>query len=78
MFRPVIPRKTCERLLSKLREGGLHVIEVGELDYARSEGGHGPKWVNAILTRALATDAELESVRRFVLELVATPRHVEL
>ena len=49
------PTKTCERLLSKLREGGLHVVEVGELEgYARSEGGHGPKWVNAVLTRALA------------------------
>lgn len=65
--------KACERLLAKLRAGGLHVVEVGELEgYVRSEGGHGPKWVNAVLTRPLATDPELESARKFVLELAVT------
>lgn len=71
------PTKTCERLLLTLREGGLHIVEVGELEgYVRSEGGHGPKWVNAVLTRALATDAELEPARKFVLELVTTSRQI--
>jgi energy-coupling factor transporter ATP-binding protein EcfA2 len=71
------PTRTCDRMLSTLRAGGLHVVEVGELEgYVRSEGGHGPKWVNAVLTRALATDTELEPARRFVLELVATPHQV--
>ena len=64
------PSKACERLLSKLRAGGLHVVEVGELEgYVRTEGGHGPKWVNAVLTRELALDPELETARKFVLEL---------
>ena len=35
----------------------------------RTEGGHGPKWVNAVLARDLATDPELEIARKFVLEL---------
>ena len=69
--------RACERLLSKLQDGGLHVVEVGELEgYVRSEGGHGPKWVNAVLTRPLATDTELEPARKFVLGLVATPKQV--
>lgn len=66
------PSKACERLLSKLRAGGLYVVEVGELEgYVRTEGGHGPKWVNAVLTRELATDPELEAARTFVLALAA-------
>jgi hypothetical protein len=64
--------KACERLLLKLRAGGLHVVEVGELEgYVRTEGGHGPKWVNAVLTRDLAVDSELEAARKFVLALAA-------
>ncbi|MBD5800919.1 hypothetical protein AZOA_03210 [Azoarcus sp. Aa7] len=66
------PSKACERLLSNLRAGGLHVVEVGELEgYVRTEGGHGPKWVNAVLTRELATDPELEAARKFVQALAA-------
>lgn len=64
------PSKACERLLGKLRAGGLFVVEVGELEgYARTEAGHGPKWVNAVLTRELATDPELEAARKFVQNL---------
>lgn len=64
------PSKACERLLSKLRAGGLYVVEVGELEgYVRTEGGHGPKWVNAVLTRDLATDSELEVARKFIRDL---------
>lgn len=64
------PSKACERLLEKLRTGGLFVVEVGELEgYARTEGGHGPKWVNAVLTRDLAIDSELEAARKFVRDL---------
>ena len=64
------PSKACERLLTKLRISGLYVVEVGELEgYARTEGGHGPKWVNAVLTRDLATDSELETARKFVRDL---------
>jgi AAA domain, putative AbiEii toxin, Type IV TA system len=63
--------KACDRLLKNLLAGGLYVVEVGELEgYVRSEGGHGPKWVNAVLSRALATDTELEPARAFVLGLL--------
>lgn len=67
------PSKSCERLLARLRTGGLFVVEVGELEgYARTEGGHGPKWVNAVLARDLATDPELETARKFVRDLAST------
>jgi hypothetical protein len=67
---PGDPTKACERLLTTLRASGLHVVEVGELEgYARSEGGHGPKWVNAVLAKPLATDPELEAARSFVTNL---------
>jgi len=63
--------RACERLLAALRAGGLYVVEVGELEgFARTESGHGPKWVNAVLTRSLATDRELEPARQFVLGLM--------
>ncbi len=72
------PTKACERLLLNLGNGGLHVVEVGELEgYVRTESGHDPKWVNAVLIRPLATDDELEPARRFVLGLVATPHCVD-
>lgn len=62
----------CEHLLQKLRSAGLFVVEVGELEgFARTEGGHGPKWVNAVLTRDLAHDTELDGARQFVRELVS-------
>ncbi|MBN9206956.1 ATP-dependent nuclease [Methylibium petroleiphilum] len=61
------PTRACDRLLVRLRDAGLCVVEVGELEgYVRSEGGHGPKWVNAVLGRPLASDPELESARGFV------------
>ena len=65
------PAKACERLLSSLRQAGLHVVEVGELEgFARTEGGHGPKWVNAVLARNLSFDQELEPAKQFALKLV--------
>lgn len=64
------PSKACDRMLSRLRLSGFFVVEVGELEsYARTEGGHGPKWVNAILMRDLANDPELETARKFVGDL---------
>ncbi len=59
--------KACERLLETLRNGGLHVVEVGELEgFVKTEAGHGPKWANAVLARPLASDPELETARKFV------------
>jgi energy-coupling factor transporter ATP-binding protein EcfA2 len=68
------PARACDRLLTSLREAGLHVVEVGELEgFVRTEDGHGPKWVNAVLSRDLARDTELEQARQFSLRLVAEP-----
>ena len=64
--------KACDRLLISLRNAGLHVVEVGELEgFVRTESGHGPKWVNAVLARDLATDTELEQARQFSIRLAA-------
>jgi len=69
---PFLPRgqaaQTCGRLLSSLSSSGLFVVEVGELEgFARSIGGHGPTWVNAVLEqKTLLTDPELEPARQFV------------
>ena len=64
------PTRACDRLLANLRSAGLYVVEVGELEgYVRSEGGHGPKWVNAVLARPIATDPEFEQARSFVGDL---------
>lgn len=64
--------QACERLLTRLRGGGLHVVEVGELEgFVRTEGSHGPKWVNEVLRRPLATDPELECARQFVRRLLS-------
>lgn len=69
--KPFVPpgeaTRACDRLLTTVKTAGLHVVEVGELEgFVRSEGGHGPKWVNAVLTRPLVEDPELEPARAFV------------
>jgi energy-coupling factor transporter ATP-binding protein EcfA2 len=59
--------QACERLLATLRQTNLNVVDVGELEgFCRTVGGHGPKWVNAVLTRDLASDPELMPSRDFV------------
>ncbi len=61
-----------ERIQSKFKEKGLFVVEVGELEsFAKSVPNHGPKWVNEVLTKDLKTDAELESARQFVAQLIS-------
>lgn len=63
--------QACVRLLTALRTMGLFVVEVGEVEgFAKSIGGHGPKWVNAVMQRPLATDPELKIAREFVLDIV--------
>lgn len=69
---PGEPSRACDRLLSTLRQLGLHVVDVGELEgFVRTVDGHGPKWVNEVLGRDLANDPELENARRFALDLIA-------
>jgi hypothetical protein len=61
------PTQACDRLLATLRSAGLFVVEVGEVEgFARSIGGHGPKWVNAVLAKDLSSDPELDTARQFV------------
>lgn len=61
------PAQACERLLAEFQRAGLHIVEVGELEgFVRTVGGHGPKWVNAVLQRDLGTDPELSNARGFV------------
>ena len=57
-----------ERVQIKLREKGLHIVEVGQLEgFCRSIGNHGPKWVNDVLEKKdLKTDSELEDARKFI------------
>jgi energy-coupling factor transporter ATP-binding protein EcfA2 len=68
------PSKACDRLLTGLRRIGLHVVEVGELEgFARTVGGHGPKWVNEVLSKDLVNDPELSQARHFSLSLIEEP-----
>lgn len=65
------PLQACSRLLDSLAGIGLFVVEVGELEgFARSVGGHGPQWINGVLTKDLGRDPELEAARQFVKRLV--------
>jgi len=63
--------KAFERLQAKLKEKGLMIPEVGELEsFVKSVGNHGPKWVNEVLSKNLKTDPELGAARAFVKELI--------
>ncbi|MGZ8271905.1 MAG: ATP-dependent nuclease [Methylophilus sp.] len=66
--------QACERLLANLKSIGVFVVPVGELEgFCKSCGGHGPSWVNEVLEKNLAIDAELNSARLFVKEIVGEP-----
>ena len=44
--------ESAERLVGALRENGLHVVPVGELErWASDIGGHGPEWVASALEK---------------------------
>jgi hypothetical protein len=56
-----------ERIQVMLKEHGLLVVEVGELEsFVKSIGNHGPKWVTEVLNKDLKSDTELEAARQFV------------
>jgi hypothetical protein len=57
-------RRLCEKV-------GLWIVPVGELEgFCKSIGGHGPKWVQAVMeSRNLVTDPELEGARRFITQV---------
>jgi ABC-type polar amino acid transport system ATPase subunit len=55
-----------ERLDTALRAKGCYVVPCGELEaFDRTVGGHGPKWVNAVLEKDIK-DAKFEPARNFV------------
>jgi len=64
--------RAYERIESKLREKGLHLVEVGQLEsFVKSIGNHGPKWVNEVMTKDLKSDPELEAAREFVQRVIS-------
>jgi hypothetical protein len=62
----------AEQLTERLRDLGIHVVPVGEIEgFVRSIGGHGPDWVAAVL-EAFSPDAEvLRPARSFVGQVLA-------
>lgn len=55
----------------KLREIGIFLVEVGELEgFCKTIGAHGPSWAVEALQREIASDPELEPARQFVRSLV--------
>jgi len=65
------PVNAWNRLLAKLNESGLFVVEIGELEsFDRSIGNHGPKWLNNVLRKNLLTDTALEDARKFVKKII--------
>ena len=50
---------------------GLWMVPVGELEnFCKSVGGHGPSWVQEVLSRPdFSTDPELEDARKFVQDI---------
>ncbi|WP_375122657.1 ATP-dependent endonuclease [Pseudomonas sp. LW8] len=65
------PTLAIQRLLKSLSSLGIFVAPNGEMEgFCRSVGGHGPRWVEAILQRDVATDEELASARAFVGQII--------
>lgn len=66
------PSRVYEELIGGLKEQGVFVVEVGELEkFYRKEGNHGPAWVNAVLSLNLAEDVDLAEARAFVNEIIS-------
>ena len=64
------PTKRAQKLLDQLRAIDIFVVPEGEMEgFCRSIGAHGPRWVEEVLSRDLASDPELEDARNFVILL---------
>jgi hypothetical protein len=62
--------KAFERLQIKLKDKGIFIVEVGELEsFVKSVGNHGPKWVNEVLSKDLVNDPELADALKFIAEV---------
>lgn len=65
------PYNAAETLLMSLKELGIFVAPVGEMEgFCRSVGGHGPRWVEEAMKRDLKGDPDLAGARKFVEEIV--------
>jgi hypothetical protein len=66
------PTNSYGRISCKLREKGVYIVEVGQLEsFVKSIGNHGPKWVNEVMVKDLKSDPELEKARKFIQEVVS-------
>lgn len=71
------PTKDFDELLNRCSEIGLWLVEVGELEgFCKSEGAHGPKWVQSVLGKHdPASSSELAKARSFVKKVWARKRN---
>lgn len=62
------PTKHYEQLQDSCNKFGLWLVPVGQLEgFCKSEGGHGPAWVQRVMeNHDLATDEQLAEARDFV------------
>lgn len=64
---------SVQRLLESLRDLGLFVVEVGELErFAPTVSGHGPAWVSAVHEQGLHAGGALPQAHAFVESVVAS------
>jgi hypothetical protein len=65
------PTQEYNKLAAELRRLGVFIVEVGELErFYPAAGGHGPAWVNEVLTKDLIRDPDLQGAREFVTNLL--------
>lgn len=60
-----------KRIERTLREHGIYIVPVGELEgFVREVGGHGPEWVNKVLeTYPDLSDDIYVQIRQFITEM---------
>jgi hypothetical protein len=65
---PGQPRQHYEELQKLCNAFGLWIVPVGELEgFLKSEGGHGPRWVQRVIENYdLAMDSKLSGARTFI------------
>jgi energy-coupling factor transporter ATP-binding protein EcfA2 len=50
-----------------LKSKGIFILEVGEIEaFDKTVGGHGPKWVNEVLSKDLISSPDLQVAREFI------------
>lgn len=77
-----IPSGDAQRYFNSLRDDlqniGIYLVHVGEVEnFCREIGGHGPKFVNQVLSEIELSDPRLQELRAFV-ECAHTGKHAPL